>query len=144
MKINLTRIDDAFNFEAANEDGKIISIDAAEAIGGGNNGVRPMQLLLMGLGGCSGIDVINILKKQRQIIEGFDIEINASRFENQEPSLFENIQIDFKLFGTELSAKKVQKAVELSMEKYCSVSAILEKTATISFNAFLNGEKIEL
>lgn len=142
MKINLNRVDDAFNFEAENEDGKIISIDAAPAIGGNNNGVRPMQLLLMGLGGCSGIDVINILKKQKQVIEDFSIQIQANRFENQEPSLFENIHIDFKLVGGDLSDKKVLRAVGLSMDKYCSVSAILEKTAKISYSAYLNGVKL--
>ena len=88
MKISLNRVDDAFNFEATNEDGIIISIDAAPAIGGNDNGVRPMQLIIMGLGGCSAIDVINILKKQKQEIEGFSIDIQADRFENQEPSLF--------------------------------------------------------
>jgi putative redox protein len=143
MKINLNRVDDAFHFEAENEDGKIISIDAAEAIGGGNNGVRPMQLLLMGLGGCSGIDVINILKKQRQVIGGFGIEIDANRFENVEPSLFENIHISFKLEGENLEGKKVLRAVGLSMEKYCSVTAILEKTAKIEFDAYLNGKKLQ-
>ena len=143
MKISLNRVDDAFHFEASNEDGKIVSIDAAEAIGGGNNGVRPMQLLLMGLGGCSGIDVINILKKQKQVIEDFQIEIDANRFEGVEPSLFEKIHIDFKLIGTSLNGSKVLRAVKLSMDKYCSVSAILEKTAKISYGAYLNGKKIE-
>ena len=68
MKIKLNRLDNAFHFEASNEDGKTVQIDAAEDIGGHNKGVRPMQLLIMGLGGCSGIDVINILKKQKPII----------------------------------------------------------------------------
>lgn len=142
MKINLNRVDNAFHFEAENEDGKIVSIDAAEAIGGGNNGVRPMQLLLMGLGGCSGIDVVNILKKQRKELDDLSIEIDANRFENQEPSLFENIHINFKMIATDLDDKKALRAVTLSMEKYCSVSAILEKTAKITFNAYLNGVKL--
>ena len=143
MKVNLNRVDDAFHFEASNEEGKIVSIDAAEAIGGGNNGVRPMQLLLMGLGGWSGIDVINILKKQKQIIEDFQIEIDANRFEGVEPSVFETIHINFKLIGDTLNDAKVLRAVKLSMDKYCSVSAILEKTAQITYAAFLNGKKIE-
>ncbi len=142
MKINLNRVDDAFQFEAENEQGQIISIDAAQAIGGGGNGVRPMQLLLMGLGGCSGIDVINILKKQKQVIEGFQIEITGSRVENEEPSLFESIQVVFNLTGNALGDKKVWRAVELSMDKYCSVAAILEKTARITYDAYLNGVKL--
>ena len=66
MRIVLERIDDAFHFEAKNEDGKIVDIDGAPAIGGHNMGVRPMQLLIMGLGGCSAIDVVLILQKQKQ------------------------------------------------------------------------------
>ena len=142
MKISLNRVDDDFNFEATNEEGKIISIDAAPAIGGNDNGVRPMQLLIMGLGGCSAIDVINILKKQKQEIEGFSIDIQADRFENVEPSLFENIHIEFRLEGESLSEKKVLRAVGLSMDKYCSVSAILEKTAKITYDSYLNGVKL--
>ena len=142
MKISLNRVDDAFNFEATNEDGKIISIDAASAIGGKDNGVRPMQLVIMGLGGCSAIDVINILKKQKQEIEGFTIDIQADRFENVEPSLFEKIHIEFKLEGASLSEKKELRAVGLSMDKYCSVSAILEKTAKITYDSYLNGVKL--
>ena len=143
MKIRLNRLDDAFHFEASNEDGKIINIDAAEDIGGRNNGVRPMQLIIMGLGGCSGIDVISILKKQKQEIESFEIEIDAERFKNVQPSVFETIHLVFKLKGVNLDPSKVLRAVSLSMEKYCSVSAILNKTATINYSVELNQQKIK-
>ena len=134
MKIKLNRLDNAFHFEASNEDGKTVQIDAAEDIGGHNKGVRPMQLLIMGLGGCSGIDVINILKKQKQEIEDFEIELDAERFANQQPSVFENILVVFKLKGKTLDEAKVLRAASLSMEKYCSVSAILNKTASIKYS----------
>lgn len=142
MKITLNRIDDAFNFEAKNEDGKTVLMDAAPAIGGNNNGVRPMQLLLMGLGGCSAIDVVLILKKQKQEIEDLQIEIEANRFEGVQPSVFENIQVNFILKGDNLNPKKVKRAVDLSMEKYCSVTAILEKTANITTVVHVNGEEL--
>ena len=76
MRINLKRIDKDFNFEATNDDGNSILIDGAPAIGGHNNGMRPMQLLLAALGGCAAIDIILILKKQKQDIEFFDIEVD--------------------------------------------------------------------
>ena len=75
MKISLKRLDDAFHFEAKNEDGRTVYMDAAEKIGGHNQGVRPTQLLLMALAGCSGIDIINILKKQQQQIDDFQVEV---------------------------------------------------------------------
>ena len=143
MKIKLNRLDNAFHFEASNEDGKTVQIDAAEDIGGHNKGVRPMQLLIMGLGGCSGIDVINILKKQKQEIEDFEIELDAERFANQQPSVFENILVVFKLKGKTLDEAKVLRAASLSMEKYCSVSAILNKTASIKYSVELNGKIIK-
>lgn len=143
MKITLNRLDDAFHFEAKNEDGKTVQIDAAENIGGRNQGVRPMQMLLMGLGGCSGIDIVSILKKQKQNIEDFQMEIDGERFANVQPSVFENIHVIFKLKGAELDETKVLRAASLSMDKYCSVSATLNKTASITYSVELNGKKIK-
>jgi putative redox protein len=129
MRIELKRLDDAFHFEAVSETGNTIYMDAGENIGGSNKGVRPMQMLLMGLGGCSGIDVVLILKKQRQIIESFEITIDGEREKDKEPSLWETVQILFKLKGT-IDKEKAERAVRLSMEKYCSVSKTLEKAGT--------------
>ena len=125
MRIELKRLDDAFHFEAISETGNISYMDAGENIGGHNKGVRPMQMMIMGLGGCSAIDIVLILKKQRQIIDGFDITIDAEREQEKEPSLWENIQIHFKLKG-KIDVVKAERAVQLSMEKYCSVSKTLE------------------
>lgn len=141
MKIVLDRVDDAFHFEAKNEDGKIVNIDGAPAIGGHGNGVRPMQLLIMGLGGCSGIDVVLILKKQKQVIEDLQIELDAERHENMEPATFKDIHVTFKFKG-ELDPKRVKRAVSLSMDKYCSVAKILEESANITYGATVNGEAI--
>ena len=141
MRIELNRQNDAVHFEAINEDGKIVQMDGGPAIGGEGKGVRPMQMLLMGLGGCSGIDIVMILKKQKQSIENFSMTIDGERQKDVEPSLFETIQVNFELTGR-LDPEKVKRAVSLSMDKYCSVAKTLEKTAKITYSTIVNGEKI--
>ncbi|MFD2245566.1 OsmC family protein [Pontibacter ruber] len=132
MQVNLTRVDQDFHFQATGDAGVIINIDGSPAIGGHNAGARPMELMLMGLGGCSAIDIIQILKKQRQQIDSFDITVKGERVEGEVPSVFKSIHIHFALSGP-LDEQKVQRAVELSLEKYCSVAFILYKTATIDY-----------
>lgn len=135
-------MDDAFNLEAINENGKSVLLDAAPEIGGGNNGMRPMQLLISALGGCSAIDIISILKKQRQDLKDIKVELNAEREKDKKPALFTNINIHFNLIGN-VDYSKAKKAVELSMEKYCSVSRILEKTVNIQYSFEIEtGEKM--
>ncbi len=129
MLIELKRVDDNFCFEAKDASGHLVKMDAAAAFGGSDQGVRPMQLLLMGLGGCSGIDIVSILKKQKQRIDDFTIQIDGSREPGQEPSLWETASIHFHLKG-EIEPTKAQKAVELSMTKYCSVAETLRKSGT--------------
>ena len=131
MKVDLKRIDDAFRFEAQAEGSGITTyIDAAEAIGGHNAGARPMQLMLMSLGGCTGIDLIDIIRKQRQRLEDISISIEGRRAERV-PKVFTDIHLHFKLKG-DLDNKKVQRAIALSLDKYCSAAAILRKTANIT------------
>jgi putative redox protein len=129
MLIELTRIDDGFGFEAKDAAGNIVRIDAGTPSGGTDAGARPMQLLLMGLGGCSGIDIVSILKKQKQRIDSFHIEIDGKRQEGAQPSLWESVAIRFLLRG-DIEPGKAQRAVELSMEKYCSVAETLRLSGT--------------
>lgn len=131
MKIYLKRLDDAFHMEAKNEDGCTIETDGSPEIGVKNQGMRPMQLLLAAAGSCSSIDIISILKKQKQNLEDIQIEVTAEREKDKAPSLFTDIHIHFMLKG-ELTEEKVKRAVDLSIDKYCSVVRILEKTATVS------------
>jgi len=139
MRIELKQLDDAFHFEAISETGNIALMDAGENIGGSNKGVRPMQMLLMGLGGCSAIDIVMILKKQRQVISDFQITIDGEREVDKEPSLWKTIQIHFKLKG-EIDKEKAERAVQLSMDKYCSVSKTLEIAgASITYKVSVNG-----
>lgn len=131
MKITLKRLDDDFHMEAVNEDGCTIETDGAPKIGGHNKGMRPMQLLLAAAGSCSSIDIIMILKKQKQLLKDIEVEVTAEREQDKVPSLYTDIHIHFKLTG-EITEQKAKRAVELSIEKYCSVVKILEKTAKVS------------
>ena len=117
--------------------------DAGPDIGGHNKGVRPMQTLIMAVGGCSAIDIIMILKKQKQTITNFDMEIDAEREKGKEPSLWQHAHIIYKLDG-EIDAEKAKRACQLSMEKYCSVSRTLEVAgAKITWEVVLNGNKVD-
>ena len=133
MKVELRRIDDAFHMEASNEDGLTVRTDGAEQIGGHNLGMRPMQMVLAALGSCSSIDVIHFLKKQRQDLKDIQMTVTAEREKDKTPSLFTHIHVHFQLYGA-LQEKKVERAVSLSMEKYCSVARLLEKTAELSWD----------
>lgn len=133
MEVNIKRKSGMFHLESFNEDGLSVETDASESIGGTNKGVRPMQMVLMSMGSCSAIDVILILEKQKQSLKDIQINIKAQREEGKTPSLFTQIDIHFNLFG-EIDPKKAKRAVELSMDKYCSVAQILNKTATIDYS----------
>ena len=126
VKVELERINDAFGFEAKDVNGHTVRIDTSPETGGSNFGVRPMQLLLMGLGGCSGIDILSILKKQRQQVTHFRMNIEGDREPGVDPSLWKDINIVFELEG-KVDREKAEKACALSMEKYCSVSETLKR-----------------
>ncbi|MCZ2484012.1 OsmC family protein [Aquirufa antheringensis] len=142
MEVVLNRLDQDFHFEAKGSSPIPVHIDAAEGIGGHNAGSRPMELLLMGLGGCTAIDVILILKKQRQVVEDFQIRVSGDRekIEGTEKTPFRQINIQFELKG-EIDGSKALKAIQMSMDKYCSATAQLEPSATITHSLLLNGEK---
>lgn len=137
-KIKINRVSGNFHLEAKNENGNIVHMDGSEKIGGENKGVRPMEMLLMALGGCSTIDIISILNKMKQTLTDIHIEIDGQREEGVEPSLFKNIDVKFICKG-EVESDKLKRAVDLSMQKYCSVAKTLEKTATINYQTELNG-----
>jgi putative redox protein len=96
-----------------------------------------MQLLLAGIGGCSTIDILDILKKQRQEVKDIQVSVNATRRENETPSLFKKIHMEYTIHG-EVEESKVKRAIDLSLEKYCSVAKILEKTSDISYSFRVN------
>lgn len=122
--IHIKRVDDAYAMEASDTNGHSLRMDAAEAIGGHGSGIRPMQTILMGLGGCGGIDILSILKKQRQEIDSFEMVVNGQREAGKEPALWKHVHIQFSFSG-KVDLDKAQKACALSLEKYCSVAATL-------------------
>src|SRR4051812_48516064 len=120
-RIELKRVHGDFGFEAVDANGHTVKMDSSPESGGDNFGVRPMQILLMGLAGCSAIDVISILKKQRQDVTDYKMVVNGEREAGKEPSLWEDIEIEFHLYG-DIDEDKAARAVELSLSKYCSVA----------------------
>ncbi len=119
------------SFVAEADSGHALVMDGSVEIGGRNIGPRPMELLLMGLGGCSSIDVVMILQKSRQDIHDCVVELSAQRA-NQEPKVFTQIHLHFVVSGKALDPKRVAHAINLSAEKYCSASIMLGKTAVIT------------
>ncbi len=139
MQVSVKRKNDALHFVAENEDGLSVNLDSSSDSGGQGLGISPMQNLLASLGGCSGIDMQLILGKQRQKADTLEILITAVRQKDVTPSLFEKINVLFKLTG-DLDTAKVKKAADLSMQKFCSVAKILEKSTTIEYGIEINGQ----
>lgn len=130
MKARIKWVEDVM-FVGESGSGHAVVIDGAPDHGGRNLGMRPMELLLQGLGGCTAFDVILILKKARQPVTDCVVEIEAQRVET-EPKVFSKINIHFIVTGEGLSEKHVKRAINLSAEKYCSASVMLGKTAEIT------------
>ena len=118
-------------FVGESASGHAVVMDGPPEFGGRNLGVRPMEMLLLGMGGCTSFDVINILKKTRQQVTDCEVQLEAERADS-EPKVFTRIHAHFIVTGKDLSEKHVKRAVELSAEKYCSASIMLGKTAEIS------------
>jgi len=116
-------------------------IDIPVTQGGDGNGLRPMQTVLGALCGCSAVDVVSILKKQRQELKDFKISVDGEREEGKEPSLWKRVEMKFELSG-DIDLSKAYRAVELSIDKYCSVAETLRRAgASIEWSVTVNGEK---
>ncbi len=113
-------------FEGKSGTGHNVIMDGPESAGGCNAGPRPMEMLLLGMGGCASFDVISILKKSRQQVSDCVARITAERADAV-PAVFTNIEIEFEVIGNKLKESQVKRAVELSAEKYCSASIMLQK-----------------
>lgn len=132
-KVTLHRIDQDFLLEAHNAVGSKLYMDGNPEIGGHDHGFRPLETMIASLGGCSSMDVIMILKKQRQQIDNYDVEIEYERDQTLQPALITRIHIKFIVKG-KVDEDKLNKAIELSLDKYCTVSKMLEKTAKITYS----------
>jgi len=129
-RIHLKQIDQDYHFITSDEAGQTMTMDIPVDQGGHGNGVRPMQALLSALGGCSGVDIVMILKKQKETIENFEMIIDGERQLGKEPALWETIHIVFKLKGS-MTQERAEKACALSIEKYCSVAATLRAAGAV-------------
>jgi putative redox protein len=130
MKARIKWVQDVM-FLGESGSGHSVVMDGARDAGGRNLGFRPMEMLLLGLGGCSAFDVVMILKRGREAVTDCVIEIDAERA-TTDPKVFTKIVMRYIVTGNALDPKKVERAVNLSAEKYCSATATLAKTATIA------------
>ncbi|MCK5435025.1 MAG: OsmC family protein [Nitrosomonadaceae bacterium] len=130
MKMRI-KWNDIVSFQGETENGHTVLMDGAPEVGGRNLGLRPMEMVLMGAGGCTASDVVMILKKSRQDIIDCRVEIEAERA-TEDPKVFTRIHYHFILTGKNLKPQQVERAINLSAEKYCSASIMLGKTAEIT------------
>ena len=122
--------------------GNSMQMDIPLDQGGEGKGMRPMQTVLAALCGCSAVDVVSILKKQKQTLSSFKISIDGEREKDKEPAMWETVQIVFELNG-EVESNKAFRAVKLSVDKYCSVAETVRRAgATITYKVLVNGEEV--
>jgi len=109
-----------------------VTVDTAKEKGGGGAGTSPMEMVLMGLASCTGLDVVVILEKRRVQLDNFDIQVSAERAETH-PKVYTKIHLNYRFTSPDLTEKDAERAIQLSQDKYCSVSKMLDKTAEISY-----------
>jgi putative redox protein len=127
------KLSDAMTFVAESGSGHAVVVDAAPDVGGRDLGPRPMELVLMGAGACSAIDVVHILRKARQPITDCVVELDSERAA-EDPKVFTRIHLHYVVTGKGLAAAQVERAIKLSKEKYCSATIMLAKTAEITYD----------
>jgi putative redox protein len=131
--VNATvRLAGGMKFTAKADSGHEISMDGPEEHGGSDSAPRPMELILMGLGGCTAMDAISILRKKKQDITGLEINLKGARAESH-PMRYENVELEFVVRGRRVDEKAAKRAIELSMDKYCSVKFTLERETEIKY-----------
>ena len=121
-------------FLGKNQNGGIVQMGSID----GRSGASPMELLLMGIGGCTGVDIVSILKKQRQNLQNFRVEVRGKRADTY-PRIYTDIEIIYHLWGEDLESRLVEKAIQLSEDKYCSASAMLRHSAKVNSRYVIHG-----
>ncbi|SIS61616.1 putative redox protein [Filimonas lacunae] len=140
--MQVTRTEGDYGFTATDANNHSLRMDIPVDKGGLGNGFRPMQVLLAGLGGCSAVDVVSILKKQRQDLQDISISVDGEREPGKEPSLWQNASLVFELKGN-IDEVKAYRAVELSIDKYCSVAETLRQAgAKLEWKVVVNGKTV--
>jgi putative redox protein len=139
MKIHLKRLNENYHFETKNERGDVVHLDNKSEPN--PQGASPMELLLMGIAGCSSIDIVMILKKQQLEMTNLEMDVEGFRVDGAIPNVFKRIHLKIIIDG-DIPKNKAKRAVDLSLEKYCSVAKMLEKTAEITTEVILNGSPV--
>ena len=142
MKVSLERINKDYLFEVRNEAGRSVILDNKSKSEGVVAGISPMELVLMGVAGCSSIDIVAILGKQKINPDSLRMEVHGLREEGTVPALFHTIEITIHLEGEGITPEKANRAAKLSYEKYCSVSKMINSVANIQFSIILNGKAV--
>lgn len=127
------------HFQGEGQSKVVTHIDASLAAGGSGMGAGPMEMVLMAIGGCSGMDVVSILEKMRVTYSRFEITIQGERAPDH-PRVFTDIEVVYRFWGKDLPEDKLRRAVSLSMEKYCSVANMIDKAANLTYRLELNPE----
>ena len=130
IEANVTLVNN-MQFSGTVSSGQMLTMDADDAAGGKNTGFRPMELLLVGFGGCSGMDVISILRKKRQPITGLEINVKGEKTDSS-PKIYKEVHIEYVVKGKGVESGAVERAISLSLDKYCSVGATLAAAGTIT------------
>lgn len=128
-------------FTGRSAEGHAVKMDAASAAGGAGAAPRPTELLLIALGGCTGMDVVSILRKMQQPLADLTMEISGERAA-EHPKVFTSIRVVYRLKGEGLDPDKVRRAIDLSLSKYCTVGNILNKSAALSYSVEINGQTL--
>ncbi|MGI0106821.1 OsmC family protein [Salinimicrobium sp. WS361] len=139
MKIHLKRLNENYHFETKNERGDVVHLDNKSETN--PQGASPMELLLMGIAGCSSIDIVMILKKQQLEMTNLEMDVEGFRVDGAIPNVFKRIHLKIFIDG-DIPENKAKRAVDLSLEKYCSVAKMLESTAEITTEVILNGSLV--
>lgn len=138
MNVQLEQVGDETQFRAQSGSGYDFMVASADEL----EGVSPMEMVALGLGSCSSVDILNILEKQRQSVDDYDVDVEATRATDEVPAVFTRLHVHYTVVGA-VEPDKLRRAIELSLDKYCSVSRILEETAAISYAFTVNGTEYD-
>ena len=128
---------DGMEFRAETGSGHAITLDAREEVGGQNHGPRPAEMVLVALGGCTGMDIISILRKMRQSVTGFEMQVSGEE-RTEHPKSFEMIEVKYRVWGEGVAPEKVERAIRLSRDRYCVVANLIASRAKLHYTYQIN------